>query len=259
MGIVNATPDSFSDGGQYLGAAGVEHGLRLAREGATILDVGGESTRPGAPPVSPAEQIRRVVPVIEGLRAELPDHAISIDTRSALVARAAIQAGATAINDVSGLADPLLAPLAAQTRVKLYLMHTRGTPETMQENTDYRDLVGEVVAGLRQLVERATFVGVARDQIIVDPGVGFGKALLDNPRLIGASGRIAAELNLPVLIGASRKRFIGAMNGVDTAAERMPGSLGAALAAAAAGASVVRVHDVDATVRALRIFEACLH
>jgi dihydropteroate synthase len=257
MGVVNVTPDSFSDGGRFFDpAAAVAHGERLWAEGADWLDVGGESTRPGSAPVPPAEQIRRVVPVIAALaaRSRAP---LSVDTTSAEVAAAALEAGATVINDVSGLGDPGMAPLAARAGATLVVMHLRGTPADMQRDTAYADLVGEVTAHLRARAAVAVAAGVAPERVIVDPGLGFGKAPLDNPRLVAAVPAIRA-LGHRVLIGGSRKAFVGRLTGVAAAEDRVHGSVGVALAAAALGADVIRVHDVAATVQALTTFLACL-
>ncbi len=257
FGIVNVTPDSFSDGGEHAHTeAAVAHGVRLWREGADVLDVGGESTRPGADPVPPEVEAARVVPVIEGLMSAIPRVVVSVDTRRATVARAAIAAGAALVNDVSAGDDPAMAGVVASTGVGWILMHMRGTPETMQHVTEYGDLLAEVAAGLAARVAAAEAAGVSRDRLMVDPGVGFGKAWEDNPRLIAAA-RSLAPAGIPVMIGASRKRFIGAITGIDTPSERIAGSLGAACAACAAGADAVRVHDVGPTIQALQVFLAC--
>lgn len=256
MGIVNVTPDSFSDGGRYSHApAAIEHGLKLLHEGAGWLDVGGESTRPGAQPVSAQEEVARVVPVIEGILAARPDALVSVDTQKASVARAAIAAGARMVNDVSALEDPEMAAVCGDAGVDVVLMHKRGTPRTMQQNTAYTDLVAEIVEHLLERVARARAAGVAPERIWLDPGVGFGKASQDNPRLIAAVPELKA-LGYRVLIGASRKRFIGELTGVADASERVHGSVGAALAAAHLGADLLRVHDVAATYQALTVFEA---
>jgi dihydropteroate synthase len=253
MGIVNTTPDSFSDGGRYLAPeAAVAHGLRLLDEGADLLDIGGESTRPGAAPVSPADQKRRVIPVIEGILTARPDTVVSVDTASAAVAEAGLDAGARWVNDVTALGDPDMAPLCAERGCELVLMHMRGEPRTMQRDTVYDDLVGEVITFLGERVARAVAAGVDRDRIVLDPGLGFGKAPTDNPRLIAAVPRLR-QGGHRVLIGASRKRFVGALTGVEQPADRVYGSVGAALAAASLGADVLRVHDVAATVQALAV------
>ena len=259
MGIVNATPDSFSDGGMHRTAQGaVEHGLRLLDEGADIIDVGGESTRPGADPVPVDEELRRVLPVVEGLLVARPDTTVSIDTRRAQIAAAALRAGASMVNDVSAGGDEQMAPtVAAHPGVRWVLMHMRGEPATMQHDTGYDDLVGEVETFLEQRVAAAEAAGIARHRLIVDPGLGFGKSMHDNPVLVRNTSRLTASLGLPVLVGASRKRFIGELTGQAQAARRVFGSVGVAIAAAMHGAAVLRVHDVAATREALLAFEAC--
>lgn len=255
MGIVNVTPDSFSDGGLHATAeAGVAHALRLLDEGADLLDIGGESTRPGAAPVSADAEAARVVPVVEGILEARPRAVISVDTSKAHVAGAALDAGATWVNDVTGLSDPAMAPLCAAHGCRVVVMHMRGTPRTMQRDTHYDDLVVEVEAHLRARVAYAVDGGIDPKRLLVDPGVGFGKAPRDNPRLIAATPRFARIA--PVLVGASRKRFIGELTGVPVARDRVHGSVGAALAAAAMGASVLRVHDVAPTRQALSVFGA---
>ncbi|MCB9681562.1 MAG: dihydropteroate synthase [Alphaproteobacteria bacterium] len=258
MGIVNVTPDSFSDGGRHAHTdAAIAHGVRLWGEGADWLDVGGESTRPGAEPVPAAVECARVVPVIAGLRARLPDAVLSVDTSKAEVAGEALAAGATVVNDVTAAADPQMAPLVARAQAWLVLMHLRGTPRTMQHDTAYDDLVGEVTASLAAAVERVVAAGVDPSRVILDPGIGFAKTSADNPRLIAGLGRLLA-LGHPVLVGASRKRFIGDLTGVTDPAARVHGSVGAALAAVANGARILRVHDVAATIQALRVYRACV-
>jgi dihydropteroate synthase len=258
LGIVNVTPDSFSDGGRFFSVeAAIAHGAALVAEGADWLDVGGESTRPGAEEVPVEEELRRVVPVIAGLRARLPAVPISVDTRRAVVAEAALAAGAGVINDVSACADPAMAPLVARAGAGLVLMHMRGAPATMQQDTRYADVVGEVCAWLGARAALVEAAGVPRAHILLDPGLGFGKAPGDNPRLVAAVPRLR-ELGYRVLIGASRKRFIGQLTGEGEASQRVHGSVGAALAAASLGADVVRVHDVRATIQAWRVYRACL-
>lgn len=258
MGIVNVTPDSFSDGGD-LGSvsAAVDRALALIDEGADWIDVGGESTRPGAAPVEPAEELRRVVPVVRGIVTARRAAVVSVDTRRESVARAAIEAGARIVNDVTGLDDPGMRKLCAEAGVTCVVMHMRGQPATMQQQTQYEDLVGEVRAYLAEQAAAALASGVRRDRIVVDPGVGFGKARGDNPSLIAATPRFA-ELGYPVLIGASRKSFVGALTGREVPRDRVAGSVGAALAAAAKGAKVLRVHDVAATRDALAVFMPCM-
>lgn len=256
MGIVNLTPDSFSDGGQFVDpGAAVAHGLRLVDQGADLLDLGAESTRPGADPVSAELQIDRLLPVIDGLIAQGCEVPLSLDTTLAEVARVGLAAGATWINDVSALGDPDMAEVCAAAGCTLVLMHRRGTARTMQQDTRYADLIGEICTFLEQRVELARAGGVRDAQIVLDAGVGFGKALRDNPRLIAATPRFRA-LGYPVLVGASRKRFIGEITGVERPQERVAGSIGAALAAAQAGADILRVHDVAATVHALAVYRS---
>ncbi|MEQ1568136.1 MAG: dihydropteroate synthase [Myxococcota bacterium] len=257
LGVVNVTPDSFSDGGRWSepGPA-IAHALALLDEGADAVDIGGESTRPGAAPVPEAEELRRVLPVIEGIARARPGALISIDTSKAAVARAAVEAGARWINDVTALSDPGIAEIAAATGATLVLMHARGTPLTMQRDTRYTDLVGEVCAMLADRAARAQAAGVPADRIVVDPGLGFGKAPLDNPSLVASVPELRA-LGYPVLIGASRKSFVGRLSGVERPEDRVFGSIGAALAAAEAGADWLRVHDVAATRQALLVFAAC--
>ena len=245
-GILNVTPDSFSDGGRWMEPAqAVEQALRLAQEGADVLDVGGESTRPGAAVVPASEEIRRTAPVIAALRAARVTLPLSIDTRKAEVARAALEAGATIVNDVSGgTHDPALLPLVAQQGAGLVLMHMLGEPATMQRAPHYEDVVEEVLAHLCARRAAAESAGVARERIWIDPGIGFGKTLEHNLSLLQALERFTAEG--PVLLGASRKSFLGALTG-RAAPERLLGSLAAVARAFAAGVAAVRVHDVAAT------------
>jgi dihydropteroate synthase len=243
MGVVNATPDSFSDGGQYLARdAAFAQAERLAEDGADILDLGGESTRPGAPDVAPDEEIARVVPVIAALRSRGVQLPISIDTRKAEVARAALDAGADLVNDVSALADPALAALVAERQVPVVLMHTRGTPADMQSRAVYGDVVEEVASELSAALARAEAAGVRREQVILDPGIGFAKTAEHSLSLLGAIPRLRA-LGRPLLVGPSRKSFIGAVTGAGVS-ERLPGTLAAVAAAVLAGAEFIRVHDI---------------
>ena len=255
MGIVNVTPDSFSDGGTFLDpAAAIEHGLRLAGEGADILDVGGESTRPGAEPVSEQEEVRRVVPVVRELaaRSGVP---VSIDTSKAVVAEAALAAGATIVNDVSALRfDPRLGAVVARSGAALVIMHMQGTPRTMQQAPHYEDLLGEVIADLAAGVARAAAAGVDPDRILVDPGIGFGKGLEHNLELLDRLGELAL-LGRAILVGPSLKAFIGRLLDLP-AAERIEGTIAACCCAADRGAHVVRVHDVGPVRRALRVAAA---
>lgn len=255
MGIVNVTPDSFSDGGRFLDSdAAVERGLAMAEAGAAILDIGGESTRPGAEPVPAEREMERVLPVIEGLaaRTRIP---ISIDTTKEPVARAAVEAGAAIVNDVSALRfSPGIADLAAETGAGLVLMHMRGEPRTMQDDPVYGDLLGEIGDALEAAAERAEGAGVPRESIVVDPGIGFGKTRADNDRLIARIDLLAAR-GRPVLIGHSRKSFLDPGRGTPIpAAERLPESLACGLLAAISGAAILRVHDVAEHARALAIY-----
>lgn len=253
MGVLNVTPDSFSDGGQHLDArAAVAGALRMAAEGAAIIDVGGESTRPGAAPVPAAGEIARVGPVLGQLAREAPGPAVSIDTRSAAVARMALDAGAVLVNDVSAGADPGMFPLVAERGAGICLMHMQGEPATMQDDPRYDDVVSEVAAFLEARMRTAVAAGVAEDAIVLDPGIGFGKDLGQNLALLAGLPRIAG-LGRPVLVGVSRKGMIGQVTGRE-AGDRLAGSIGAALAAVEAGAAVLRVHDVAETVDALRAF-----
>jgi dihydropteroate synthase len=257
MGVINVTPDSFSDGGSFGGPGeAIQHALRLAEEGAEILDIGGESTRPGAPAVPEDEELHRVLPVIQGL-AGRTTAALSIDTSKAAVARAALYAGAEILNDVTALqGDPGMAAVAADTGAGVVLMHMRGTPRTMQQNTDYTDVIREILDFLRERLESATSVGIRADRIAVDPGIGFGKTPEQNIRLI-ASLPLFFALGRPVVLGASRKSFLAAAGCPNMADRDAPTtaltSLGREL-----GARVFRVHDVSANSQALRMTEAIL-
>jgi dihydropteroate synthase len=255
MGIVNVTPDSFSDGGRYLDAAqAVAHGERMAHEGADLIDVGGESTRPGALPVSAEEEMARVIPVIRGLRRKI-SLPISIDTMKSQVARAALDEGADVINDISALGfDAAMASLAAAEKVPVVLMHMQGTPRTMQKSPSYGDVVEEVRTYLHSRMQFAVESGVETERIVIDPGIGFGKNLEHNLTLLRGLAALTA-LGLPVLVGTSRKTFLGKL--LDAAPEeRLEASLAAAVAAVLAGANIVRVHDVKEAVRAVRIADA---
>lgn len=259
MGIVNVTPDSFSDGGKFASVdAAVAHGVQLANEGADILDIGGESTRPGALAVAPDVEAARVVPVIAALRAQLPDAALSIDTRHASTARMALDAGADLINDVSGLGDPEMGAVVQEANVPVVLMHMQGTPATMQAEPRYDDVVGEVKAALLQLATRATDARIPRELVWLDPGLGFGKrtghGVEDNCTLLSRLPEFHA-LGHPLVVGASRKRFIGNLSGREVP-DRLVGSVVAAAAAAWAGAAVLRVHDVAATRDAISVASA---
>lgn len=263
MGIVNVTPDSFSDGGRFLDPdLAAAHALRLAAAGAEILDIGGESTRPGATPIDAGEELRRVVPVFQRLRGRCAA-ALSIDTTKAAVAKAAIELGAEIINDASAMtADAAMLPLAAESGCGVCLMHMRGTPATMQDDPRYADVTGEVMEYLRGRRDAALAAGVRVECAAVDPGIGFGKTTAHNLELIRNARRLH-ELGCPVLYGPSRKRFIGELlgGGAEAAAdvppvERVAGTIGAALALARAGVQILRVHDVAAVRQALTLFAA---
>ncbi len=256
MAILNVTPDSFSDGGLHQDpAAALARAERCLAEGADLLDVGGESTRPGAEPIDAEAESRRVVPVLSLLRARYPAARLSVDTRRAAVARRALEAGADLVNDVSAGTDPEMLPLAAAAGVPVALMHMRGEPATMQRETRYRDLVGEVAAALETAAGRAREAGIADDRILLDPGLGFGKSAEGNELLLRQLGALRS-LGHPLLIGASRKSFLGRLTGVSDPAARLAGSVAAAAVAALRGAAVLRVHDVGATREALAVVMA---
>lgn len=252
MGILNATPDSFSDGGRYNDPAmALEQGQRMIAEGASLLDIGGESTRPGAEPVTPEAECARVLPVIEGLSGAAH---LSIDTRNSATAKAALAAGAVLFNDVSALShDPKSAQIAAQSGAFVCLMHAQGSPQTMQADPRYDHVLLDVYDALAQRIAAAEAAGIARARIIVDPGIGFGKTHAHNMRLMRGLA-LFHGLGCPILLGASRKRFIGTLTGEADAAQRGPGSVGAALFAAAQGVQILRVHDVAMTRAALDVF-----
>jgi len=256
MGILNVTPDSFSDGGQHFDhATAVAHARAMTEAGADIIDVGGESTRPGAAPVPLDEEIARTAPVIAAIRAELA-LPISIDTRKTPVADEAIRAGATLVNDVSGFTfDGALAPFASEHALPVCIMHAQGTPETMQHDPRYDDVLLDVYDWLSARVEALTALGIPRGRIAVDPGIGFGKTRYHNLRLLQGLS-LFHGLGCPVLLGASRKRFIGDLTGTSVAADRVPGSLAVAVMAAGQGVQIMRVHDVAKTHAALTIWEA---
>lgn len=257
MGIVNVTPDSFSDGGQFFDhKAAVARARAMVEAGADILDIGGESTRPGADEVPVVSEIERTRPVIAALREAGIMVPISIDTRKAAVAHAALEAGADMVNDVAALTwDPEMAPLVAEAGVPICLMHAQGTPQTMQIAPQYDNVVTDVALWLRERVEAARAAGIAQGQIMVDPGIGFGKSLLHNLDLL-RNLSVLHDLGCALLLGASRKRFIGTISGAEPAAARMPGSVAVALHAAAQGAHVIRVHDVAETAQALSLWRA---
>ncbi len=255
MGILNVTPDSFSDGGRYaVPEAALRRAEEMVAEGAELIDVGGESTRPGADPVSTDEEMDRVLPVLRGLRSrvEIP---VSIDTRRAEVARAALREGAAVVNDVSALGDPEMAAVVAEWGAGLVLMHMKGTPQTMQVDPVYEDVAREVGDALGEAVLRATRGGVAPERVVLDPGIGFGKTLRHNLELIARLGSLTTR-GRPVLLGASRKGFVGTLLGGAPPAERAVGTAAACVVGLMHGARIFRVHDVRVVREALRVAEA---
>jgi dihydropteroate synthase len=255
MGILNVTPDSFSEGGLFLSErAAIDHGVNMVGYGADLVDVGGESTRPGSEPVSADEEMRRVIPVIEQLAHQIPGVPISIDTRKAEIADRALEAGASIVNDVSAGCDPEMFDVVRKHDAAVVLMHMKGEPKTMQQSPEYEDVLGEVHEFLRERIEAAEFAGIEAERIAVDPGIGFGKHLEHNLELMR---RIDAFLDLgrPVLVGPSRKRFIGTLLDVPED-ERVEGTVGAVAWLVSRGAHVVRVHDVREVVRAVRVIDA---
>ncbi|MBS0639942.1 MAG: dihydropteroate synthase [Proteobacteria bacterium] len=255
MGILNVTPDSFSDGGRHQGAkAAIAAGLAMAAEGADIIDVGGESTRPGAQAVTPDEEQARILPVIRALAAA--SICVSVDTRNAATMQAAVQAGARIVNDVSGLAhDPASAGVVAALGCAVVLMHMRGTPATMNSLAVYQDVVADVRVELQARLDQAASAGIRPEQIAIDPGIGFAKTGAQSVALLQHLTDIAPPA-FPILVGVSRKRFIGALAGEPQAGKRLGGSLAAALFALSRGASILRVHDVGATVQAVRVWRS---
>jgi len=255
MGVLNVTPDSFSDGGQFFEPdRAVEHGLKMAADGAAIIDVGGESTRPGSAPVSTEEQIKRVVPVIKALREETTVP-ISIDTRNYQVAEAALQVGAAMINDITALSDERMGRLAAEKQVPVVLMHMQGTPQTMQIEPKYDDVVSEVRQFLLERAKRAGQFGVSKDRIFIDPGIGFGKTLEHN-LLILRSIRKFVETGYRVLVGTSRKSFIGQITGKENPSDRIFGTAATVALCVAAGVSIVRVHNVAEMADVIKVVKA---
>ncbi|HEY5941691.1 MAG TPA: dihydropteroate synthase [Solirubrobacterales bacterium] len=256
MGVVNVTPDSFSDGGLYLDpGAAIAHGRELAEAGAEILDVGGESTRPGAEAVPADEELRRVIPVIQGLVA--PERRVSVDTSKAVVAAGALDAGAEIVNDVTALrGDPEMAALCAERGATVVLMHMRGEPRTMQDDPHYEDVVEEVKSFLADRLEAALAAGIAAERVWLDPGIGFGKTVAHNMELLRRLGELR-ELGRPLVIGTSRKSFIGKVDG-SAAGERLGGTIASSVLAAAEGAELLRVHDVAEVRQALTVTTAIL-
>lgn len=254
MGVLNVTPDSFSDGGRYVEASSaVERGLQMAEEGAAIVDVGGESTRPGAAPVGVEEELERVLPVIEQLAARLPVP-VSVDTSKPEVMRAAVAAGASLINDVRALVTPGALEAAAESGAAVCLMHMRGEPRSMQDDPRYGDVIDEVRRYLSARVEACRGAGIRKGRICVDPGIGFGKRPDDNLALLAALERLA-DPEIPVLVGVSRKSLLGIITG-RPAGERLAGSIALAALAVMHGAAIVRAHDVAATVDAVKVASA---
>ena len=254
MGILNVTPDSFSDGGRYQGLEfAVERAEQMIRDGVDIIDIGGESTRPGSPSVPVDEELRRIMPAIYALR-EL-GYPLSIDTCKPEVMREAIIAGADMINDINGFRAPGAIEAVKDSDCGLCVMHMQGTPQDMQAQPEYVDVVADVIAFLRERIDALLAAGVARERITIDPGFGFGKSVEHNYALLRSINRMESELGLPVLAGLSRKSMIGAVTG-RSVEQRLAGSLAGALAAIAQGARIVRVHDVAETVDALKVWQA---
>ena len=256
MGVINVTPDSFSDGGAFDDAqAAIDHARRLEEAGADLLDIGAESTRPGSDPVSLDEERRRVLPVLDALGGTT-EARLSIDTRKAAIMREAVAAGADIVNDVSALSyDPEALETIADLGVPVILMHALGDPKTMQDDPVYDDVLLDVFDYLEARIEACLRSGIAREKIVIDPGIGFGKTLAHNLALLGGLSMFQG-LGVPLLVGASRKSFIGRLTGVEVATDRVPGSIAAALAAIAQGAQVIRVHDVEETRQALTVWQA---
>ncbi|HEY1065957.1 MAG TPA: dihydropteroate synthase [Pirellulales bacterium] len=255
MGIVNVTPDSFSDGGRFIDSSkAIEHGLRLAAEGADVLDVGGESTRPYSIPVDDREELRRVLPVVQAL-VEQTSAAVSIDTSKPLVARECLAAGAEILNDVTGFRHPEMIEAALAFSAGVCVMHMQGTPQTMQDDPRYADVVADILDDLKQRRDRLERAGIAPDRVCLDPGVGFGKTHQHNLTLMAYAGRFH-ELERPILIGHSRKGFIAKILN-DKTVDRTFGTVGASLALAIQGIQLIRVHDVAAVRQALLLFAAC--
>jgi len=257
MGVLNVTPDSFSDGGRFASReAAVAHAVEMAAAGADLIDVGGESTRPGSQPVPADEQARRVVPVIEAIGSRVPTVVVSIDTTRATVAEAALDAGATLVNDISaGRDDPGMLPMVAQRGAPIVLMHMQGTPATMQDNPTYADVTAETIGFLRDRIAAAEAAGIAKERILVDPGIGFGKSMNHNLELLRRQGELLA-LGRPVVIGTSRKGFIGRITNEPEPSRRLFGTAASVAWSVANGAAVVRVHDVGPMAQVVRMIEA---
>ena len=255
MGIVNVTPDSFSDGGSHANVDdAVKHAIQMVADGAELVDVGGESTRPGSDVVAPEEEIHRVVPVIRRIVDELPDVPVSIDTRKPAVARAALEGGASIVNDVSAGADPAMFGVVGEAGAGMVLMHMKGEPKTMQDDPSYYDVVAEVRGFLGDRVEAALAAGIDRERLCIDPGIGFGKTLEHNLTILHDI-RAFHHLAVPVLVGPSRKRFIGTLTDTDVD-DRIEGTAGVVAWCAAEGVDIVRVHDVKEMTRVVRVVDA---
>jgi dihydropteroate synthase len=256
MGVVNVTPDSFSDGGLFADAQdAIAQAARLIDEGADVVDVGGESTRPGSDPVSEEDELARVLPVIEGVRSARPNAVISVDTRRVEIAAKALEAGAAIVNDVTAGTDPGMFPLVRESGAGMVLMHMLGDPKTMQDDPHYEDVVGEIHEYLRERVEAAVFAGIPSGRLAIDPGIGFGKSLDHNLALL-RSLETFTGLDAALVVGASRKRFLGALTGTDDPTDRLEASLAVAAWCGAHDVDIVRVHDVRQTVRALAVVDA---
>jgi len=254
MGILNATPDPFSDGGRHASLPeALAAAARFVEAGVDIIDIGGESTRPGAPAVSSDEEAHRVLPLIAAIKDRF-EVRVSVDTMKAAVAREALAAGADMVNDVSGLGDPEMLPLLLESEAPVVIMHMRGTPETMQRDTRYEDLLDDVVGFLRDRVESAVTAGVAGDKIVVDPGIGFGKSAQGSLHLLSRLSSLGS-VGQPILVGVSRKSFLGAVSGRPVE-DRLEESLAVAAFACAHGAHIIRAHDAEATVRVVRMVDA---
>lgn len=257
MGVLNVTPDSFSDGGRFLDThKAIEHGLKMASEGVAIIDIGAESTRPGAEPVPADEQIRRVVPVIESICKKI-NVPISIDTNRSEVAEAALQAGAAIINDITALSDERMGELAAEQQVPVILMHMQGKPENMQIEPKYKDVVKEVLQFLLERASQAEKFGIPKERILIDPGIGFGKTLEHNLKLLRNIDKFVAA-GYRVLVGTSRKSFIGKIIGKENPSDRIFGTAASVALCVAAGVSIVRVHDVKEMIDVLKVANAII-
>jgi dihydropteroate synthase len=252
MGVLNVTPDSFSDGGQFFDRdKAIEQGLKMAEDGAAIIDVGPESTKPGAEPVSAEEQIKRAIPVIETITKKAKT-IISIDTTNYEVAKAALEAGASMINDITALADERMAKLASEKQVSVVLMHMQGTPQTMQIEPKYKDVVAEALAFLLERAKRAEGFGIPKERIFIDPGIGFGKTLEHNLKLLANIDKFV-KTGYRVLVGPSRKKFIGTLTGKENPADRVFGTAAAVALCASAGVSILRIHDIAEMLQVVKI------